>query len=68
MAVFSTLTQNLSLINPATHVLNLIRYIYFGGFVSINTELIYLLLFSILALPVLYLTYTKRIVKGGGLQ
>jgi ABC-2 type transport system permease protein len=65
MAMFSDFVQKFALINPATHILNIIRYSYFGGYMQFNYEIGYLIGWIILSLIVLYVIYEKKILKGG---
>lgn len=65
MALFSELIQKFALINPATHILNIVRYSYFGGFIQFNYDLGILMSWIILSFVTLYIIYDKKIVKGG---
>jgi len=65
MAMFSDFVQKLALVNPATHILNIIRYSYFGGYMQFNYEIGHLIGWIILSLIVLYVIYEKKILKGG---
>lgn len=65
LALFSEFVQELAVLNPATHILNIIRYSYFGGFIQFNNDLGILIGWIILSLAALYIIYDKKIVRGG---
>lgn len=68
MAVFGQWMYRLSLLNPATHTLDLVRYVYFGGSARIHAGVTALIISNLVVTSLLYVAYSRKVAGEGAIR